>query len=135
MIALLKKEWQALPLSPAERAVLKVIWSVLLGAFLLGTEAGFDYLTTQRGITNYWPVVRDAVVIALFTMAHTVLTYIKANGSAQLQVAATLAESQIPNLEKQLLSDGARGTLSVPVVNPSAPTVAMNVPQIPPKSR
>lgn len=131
MIALLKKEWQALPLSPAERAALKVIWSVLLGALLLGFEAGFDYLTTQHGITNYWPVVRDAVVIALFTMAHTVLTYIKANGSAQLQVAATFADMKLPDVEKQLLSDGAKGTLSVPTVNPSAPTVAMNVPPKP----
>lgn len=104
MFELLKKEQQAAPLTPAERAALKFFWSAILSGLFVGLEALFTSFQRFDGVAVDWNnLLRDAILLAIFTAAHTFLGYVKAAKGSQFSVlTATAVDEEVSMLEQKI---------------------------------
>lgn len=86
MLDLLRREHHAESLTPPERAFLKFFWSALLSGLYVGIEAVLTSLQALNGVSVDWRnVLRDALVLALLTIGHTILGYLKASTDTNLK--------------------------------------------------
>lgn len=77
---LFQQAWRQLPLSPAERAALKLLWGIIWTALIAGASAGVQYLASNEQSVNWvlvWTLASGAFTTSIL---ETLRKYFTAQG-------------------------------------------------------
>ncbi len=111
MPSLFQRASQRLPLTPAERAFLRTLKSLMIGAVLIAFQTAMQYLAAP-GKLNLQQIISESILVGIFSLAHGILKYVNANGDAAFKMLGTVADQELSNVEHMFL-DGSKGTLSM----------------------
>lgn len=111
-------------LTPSERALLKLLWSLTINGLTTGLLAAGGYLMAP-GMIDLQNLAYIVIIAVVFSIAHGVAKYVSAHGDpplgAAIDVAVTAAEQRVPL--PRVRNPASMDTLpNVPITQPPRPT-------------
>src|SRR5438105_2881694 len=116
---------QRLPLSPAERAFLRTLWSLLISGLVIGIQVGIQYLSTTKTL-SLTQLLSETILASVISFGYGLAKYATANGDAAFKTIGAVVEQEMTSLEQ-------KGQMVMPNIDFSAftPAIANEIVNLP----